>query len=128
MLRMPHGTHVNIVQDGTELYTFDLSSAEDQTFEIAYEGRVNTVQIENGRIRMLEAECPDQTCVHIAERGYAFVSHDNLLLDTARRTVQEVTADDIRLALVPMSKKSEGMYNTVNMLIKCISTRQSAIS
>lgn len=65
---------------------------------------------------------------HIAERGYAFVSHDNLLLDTARRTVQEVTADDIRLALVPMSKKSEGMYNTVNMLIKCISTRQSAIS
>lgn len=34
--------------------------------------------------------------------------------------MEEVTADDIRLALVPMSKKSEGMYNTVNMLIKCI--------
>lgn len=65
MLRMPHGTQVNIVQDGTVLYTFDLASAENQTFEIEYEGRINTVQIENGRIRMLEAECPDQTCVHM---------------------------------------------------------------
>ena len=31
-----------------------------------------------------------------------------------------MTADDIRLALIPLSKKSEGMYNTVNMLFKCI--------
>ena len=47
MLQMPHGTQINIVQDGTVLYTFDLASAEDQTFEIEYEGRVNTIQIEN---------------------------------------------------------------------------------
>lgn len=65
LLRMPHGTQVNIVQDGNVLYTFDLASAEDQAFEIEYEGRINTVQIENGRIRMLKAECPDQTCVHM---------------------------------------------------------------
>lgn len=65
MLWMPHGTQVNIVQDGTLLYTFDLATAEDQTFEIEYEGRINTIQIANGRIRMLEAECPDQTCVHM---------------------------------------------------------------
>lgn len=31
MLRMPHGTQVNIVQDGTVLYTLDLTFAEDQT-------------------------------------------------------------------------------------------------
>ena len=30
--------------------------------------------------------------------------------------MEEVTADDIRLALVPLSKKSEGLYNKVNML------------
>ena len=65
VLRMPHGTQVNILQDGKVLYTFDLASVENQTFEIEYEGRINTIQIENGRIRMLEAECPDQTCVHM---------------------------------------------------------------
>ena len=65
MLLAPHGTQVNIVQDGAVLYTFDLVAAQDQTLEIEYEGRINTVQIENGRIRMLEAECPDKTCVHM---------------------------------------------------------------
>ena len=64
-LRMPHGTRINIVQGGTVLYNIDLTSAEDQTFEIEYEGRINTVQIKDGRIRMLKAECPDQTCVHM---------------------------------------------------------------
>ena len=39
--------------------------------------------------------------------------------------MEEVTADDIRLALVPLSKKSEGLYNKVNMLLKCIFYRQS---
>lgn len=57
VLLAPHGTQVNIVQDGTVLYTFDLAKAEDQILEIEFEGRINTVQIENGRIRMLEAEC-----------------------------------------------------------------------
>ena len=33
--------------------------------------------------------------------------------------MEEVTADDIRLALVPLSQKSKGLYDTVNMLIKC---------
>lgn len=60
-----HSTQVNIVQDGKLLYTFDLTSAEDQTLEIEYKGRINTIQIADGRIRMLEAECPDQTCVHM---------------------------------------------------------------
>ncbi len=65
VLRAPHGTQVHIVQEGRVLYTFDLAVAEDQILEIEFEGRVNTVQIENGRIRMLAAECPDKTCVHM---------------------------------------------------------------
>ena len=65
LLQTPHCTEVNIVQDGAVLYTVDLALTENQTFEIEYEGRINTVQIEDGRIRMLEAECPDQTCVHM---------------------------------------------------------------
>lgn len=65
MLQAPHGAQINIVQDGTVLYTFDLDTAQNQILQIEYEGRINTVQIEDGRIRMLEAECPDQTCVHM---------------------------------------------------------------
>lgn len=65
VLLTPHGTQVNIVQDGTVLYTIDLTTAQDQTLEIEYKGRTNIVQIENRRIHMLEAECPDQTCVHM---------------------------------------------------------------
>lgn len=65
MLMFPHGTQIEIIQDGTVLYTFDLAEVQDQVFEIEYDGRTNTVQIENGRIRMLEAECSDKTCVHM---------------------------------------------------------------
>lgn len=65
VLTRPHGTTVQITQNGVVLYRFDLSTAKDQTIDIAYNGRINTVQIENGRIRMLAADCPDHTCVHM---------------------------------------------------------------
>ena len=61
----PHGKTVQIVQNGVVLYTFDLAVAEDRTIQVEYEGRINTVQIQNGRIRMLEADCPDHTCIHM---------------------------------------------------------------
>ena len=65
VLTRPHGTTVQIAQNGVVLYWFDLSTAKDQILDITYDGRVNTVQIENGRIRMLSADCPDHTCVHM---------------------------------------------------------------
>ena len=65
LLPGPGGSAVQIVQDGEVLYTFDLADMGDQTFDVEYEGRSNTIQIEGGRIRVLEAECPDQTCVHM---------------------------------------------------------------
>lgn len=65
VLTRPEGVEVQIVQDGNVLYRIDLSEAEDQTIDIVYEGRVNTVQIEGGRIRMLSADCPNHTCVQM---------------------------------------------------------------
>lgn len=65
LLSRPHGNYVQIVQDGAVLYRFDLSTAEDQTLDIEYDGRINTVQIENGKIRVLSANCPDHTCVRM---------------------------------------------------------------
>lgn len=60
-----HGTKVTVSQDGKILYTFDLLETADQTFETIYEGRVNTIEISNGQIRVKEADCPDQVCVEM---------------------------------------------------------------
>lgn len=63
LLNRPHGTWIEIVQENEVLYRLDLADAENQTIEIEYEGRVNIVQIENHKVRMSEADCPDHTCI-----------------------------------------------------------------
>ena len=65
VLQRPNTSQVEIVRDGEVLYQFDLARAEDQIIEIAYEGRVNTVEIRNHQIHMLDAQCPDKTCVQM---------------------------------------------------------------
>lgn len=65
VLRQPNTDLVKIVRDGQVLYQFDLAQTEDQIIKIEYEGRVNTVEIKDHKIHMLEAECPDRTCVNI---------------------------------------------------------------
>lgn len=34
--------------------------------------------------------------------------------------LEDVTADDIRLAMIPLASKSAGLYSKVNMLLKCV--------
>lgn len=63
-LRCPQGRWIEIVQNNGVLYRMDLTDAENQTMEIEYGGRVNTLQIADHRIRMLEADCPDHTCIN----------------------------------------------------------------
>ena len=53
-------------------------------------------------------------------RGYTSKMNNYIVKPLGHMYMSDVTADDIRVALVPVSKKSEGMYNTVNMLFKCI--------
>lgn len=57
-------------------------------------------------------------------RGYTRDMTNYIIKPLGEMYMEEVTADDIRLALVPLSKKSEGLYNKVNMLLKCIFMRQ----
>ena len=52
-------------------------------------------------------------------RGYTRDMTNYIIKPLGEMYMEEVTADDIRLALVPLSKKSEGLYNKVNMLLKC---------
>ena len=60
---------VEIVRDGAVLYQLDLSREDDRTFAVEYEGRTNTIEIRDHQIRVLDAECPDQTCVHMGWLG-----------------------------------------------------------
>ena len=53
-------------------------------------------------------------------KGYTADMKNYIIKPLGEMYMEEVTADDIRLALVSLSKKSEGLYNTVNMLIKCV--------
>ena len=57
-------------------------------------------------------------------RGYTRDMTNYIIKPLGEMYMEEVTADDIRLALVSLSKKSEGLYNKVNMLLKCIFMRQ----
>ena len=54
---------VEVIQDGTILYSFSLSEMENQSIAITYEGGNNLIAIEDGKICVAEADCPDQTCV-----------------------------------------------------------------
>lgn len=64
VLLSPPKKNVNIIQDGTVLYTIDLSKEKDRSFIVEYNGSSNTIEIKDGRIRVSDAECPDKTCVH----------------------------------------------------------------
>lgn len=54
-----------VVQDGATIRRIDLSRvAAEETFTVASaDGGSNTVVVQPGRIRVLEADCPDQICV-----------------------------------------------------------------
>lgn len=63
LLQPRSGQTVQILQNEKVLYTIDLSNAEDQTIKIKYEGGCNLIEIYEGKIRVKEADCPDNTCV-----------------------------------------------------------------
>lgn len=53
-------------------------------------------------------------------RGYVYNMNTYIVKPLGDMYLAEVTADDIRLALVPVAKRSAATYNTVNMLLKCV--------
>ena len=64
ILKPSESTMVEIVQDNKVLYTFDLKKEKDRIFRIEYsDGGWNEIKIENGRICVSDADCPDKTCV-----------------------------------------------------------------
>ena len=58
-------TTVRIISDGTTIRTVDLLTAADETFTVTCQGHTNTVEIRDRKIRVLDADCPDRTCVNM---------------------------------------------------------------
>lgn len=61
----PEKSSVRIVSDGETIYTVDLNTAGDKTFDVRYQGHINTIEIRDHQIRVQSADCPDQTCVNM---------------------------------------------------------------
>lgn len=54
-----------IIRDGVLLEEIDLNQVrEPYSFSLEDGSGTNTVQVERGRIRIAEADCPDQVCVN----------------------------------------------------------------
>ena len=53
-------------------------------------------------------------------RGYTLQMNKYIVKSLGDMYLSDVTADDIRLALVPVSKMSSGVYDQVNMLFKSV--------
>ena len=58
--------YARITQDGTLLYEINLDTVETPYFlQITDEaGAYNQIEVSHGQIRMSQASCPDQICIH----------------------------------------------------------------
>ena len=69
-------TKAIIIEEGQVLYTINLNEVKEP-YEIKIEGKYNElIAVENGRIRFMEADCPDKVCVRtgwISKPGQAAV-------------------------------------------------------
>ncbi len=61
----PVSGKAEVIQEGKVLYTFSLEEEEDRVIRVEYAGRYNLIEVKEGRIRVLEADCPDQICVEM---------------------------------------------------------------
>lgn len=58
------GTVANIYQDGVCIHSVDLAAVtEPYEFTVSCEAGKNVIRVEQGRIRVSDADCPDRVCV-----------------------------------------------------------------
>lgn len=61
--------YVEITYDGEVVEYFELTDNVDRVIELDYEGH-NVVVVKDGIVNMIEADCPDQLCVHMESITY----------------------------------------------------------
>lgn len=63
--RAPSGRTANVYQDGVCIASFDLDAVtETEQHRVESQGGSNVIEVGPEGIRVLEADCPDQVCVH----------------------------------------------------------------
>lgn len=70
VMQKPESKVAEVMQDGRVLYTIDLYKAENQSFTVTYEGRSNTITVENGEIYVSAADCSDKICMKTGKLQY----------------------------------------------------------
>lgn len=89
-----NGAYVQVTIDGSSYGTYHLSSLDEQTIPITIDGIVtNTLLIEDGKAKMLSADCPDKLCVHqkaIDKRGETIVCLPNRVVVEVKGTKESV--------------------------------------
>ena len=63
---------VEIIQDGNIIYTLDLNKSKDVLIQVEFQGHKNIIQIKDKQISIIEADCPDKTCVNMGILKSAF--------------------------------------------------------
>ena len=83
--RREQGAYVVVMVQNEEIARFSLDI--DGTYDI--NGGTNTIEIKDGRVRMLEASCPNHLCIHqgwIRLEGQSIVCLPNKVIVTVRGT------------------------------------------
>ena len=61
------GQMVKITSDGRLIELIDLEKSEDKIFTIENELGKNTIKIQDGKISIVESDCPDKICISMGE-------------------------------------------------------------
>ncbi len=129
-----------VVMAGTEYYRTRIEDADGK--RVALYGRTREElydrvieareQIENNTFRRssptVKEYCEKWLLMQSAQvrtttlTDYQSKVKNHIIKPLGHMNMADVTADDIRLALVPVSEKSESVYKSVNILYKCIFT------
>ena len=74
-------SHAEILSEGTVIRTVDLSQDQHLTI-VNSKGGVNIVTVQDGKIAVTEASCPDHYCMHrgFCDSGSQIVCLPNLLI------------------------------------------------
>ena len=124
--------------NGYEYYKTDIEDAEGKRVILYGKTREELYEKELAALEQVDSATFRRTSPTVAEycekwllmqsakispatlRGYTFHMNNYIVKPLGKMYLEDVTADDIRLALIPLTTKSAGLYSTVNMLIKCV--------